>query len=162
MRLLLPVAAWARHALITLLLIAGSLSYSHADTLTLRAGDQTRSYTPGDLSSPTSRTLDTEPPWTEGSGRYRGLPLQTLIEESGLRGGQARLRALNDYVVTVPVAELLNADAFIAAQRNGEPLKRRDKGPFWLIFPWSSRPELQAREVLSWSVWQLKEIEFVD
>jgi hypothetical protein len=41
---------------------------------------------------------------------------------------------------------------------NGEILTPRDKGPIWVVFPWSDHPELDTRQARQRSIWQLVEM----
>ncbi|MEX1058075.1 MAG: oxidoreductase, partial [Natronospirillum sp.] len=60
-----------------------------------------------------------------------------------------------------PVDLLLEAHGVVVFERNGEPMPVRAYGPFWLLFPFSERPELVNRDIRNVSVWQLKKIEFL-
>ena len=41
---------------------------------------------------------------------------------------------------------------------NGEILRTRNKGPLWVIYPWSEQPELRTQIVYGRSIWQIKEL----
>jgi hypothetical protein len=69
--------------------------------------------------------------------------------------------ALNDYAATIPLPAALDAEAFLATRQDGNPMPVRSRGPFWIIFPWSRRPDLDTARVRQWSVWQLARIEAV-
>jgi len=42
---------------------------------------------------------------------------------------------------------------------DGEPIGRREKGPYWLVFPYDSEAKYQSEDVYSQSIWQLVSIE---
>jgi hypothetical protein len=67
--------------------------------------------------------------------------------------------ALNDYAVSMPVAAMVADGAFLATRRNGAPLPVRERGPFWIVFPWSQRPALDTALHRQRSVWQLQRME---
>ncbi len=103
--------------------------------------------------------LVTRTPWTRGGPiRFTGVPLTRLLASVGARGEMLRVQALNDYAVNVP-AEDARLGAFLATRQDGRPLRIRDLGPLWLIYPWSSRPELDSGVYRERSVWQLTAIE---
>jgi hypothetical protein len=106
--------------------------------------------------------LITATPWTDGNQTFRGAPLAAVIEQAGIARGLVSARALNDYSINLPIEQLLEADAFLAVQMNGELMRIRDKGPFWIVFPWNDRPELLSRDVHAWSVWQLRSLTLLD
>lgn len=103
--------------------------------------------------------LTTRTPWTEGVSRFGGVPLAKALRAAGVAGGSVRAIALNDYAVEFPTNDAAAMAAFLARTMNGRPLTVRDKGPFWMIFPWSERPELETASVQAMSVWQLRELE---
>jgi hypothetical protein len=103
--------------------------------------------------------LATRTPWTEGVSRFGGVPLARALRAAGVARGSVRAIALNDYAVEFPADEAVAMDAFLARTMNDRTLTVRDKGPFWMIFPWSTRPELETASVQAMSVWQLRELE---
>lgn len=103
--------------------------------------------------------LETSTPWTEGKQRFDGFPISALFDLVGVKGDTVRAVAINDYAVTMPVDELLSANAFIAIRQNGEAMKIRDRGPLWIIFPYDEDPRLTGDDFLNWSIWQLKTLE---
>lgn len=103
--------------------------------------------------------LTTHTPWTQGPQHFSGVPLRDLLAALGARGSVLHVVALNDYAMTMPAAEVTEADGFLATRRDGAPLPVRERGPFWLVFPWSARPELDTALVRQRSVWQVHRIE---
>lgn len=103
--------------------------------------------------------LMTRTPWTEGVARFGGVPLAKILSAVGVTSGSVRAIALNDYAVEFSAEDAIAKGAFIARTMNGRELTIRDKGPFWMIFPWSARPELESASVQAMSVWQLRELE---
>jgi hypothetical protein len=102
--------------------------------------------------------LTTRTPWTEGERAFVGVAFANLLDAIGAIGASARAVAANDYVVDIPLSTLLGADAFLAMSMDGRQLRLRDKGPLWIIFPWSQRPELDRSELHSYAVWQLQSL----
>lgn len=99
--------------------------------------------------------LRTRTPWTEGEALFVGVPLARLLDMVTVKGSMVRATAANDYAVDIPVADLQDTAAFLAMSMDGKPLTLRDKGPLWIIFPWSQRPELDRSEMHGYAVWQL-------
>lgn len=99
--------------------------------------------------------LTTETPWTDGELRFDGAPLAAVLALADIDSGQLVAQALNGYSVDIPVSAALDSEAFIAVRINGEIMRVKDKGPFWIVFPWSEKPGLLNREVRAWSIWQL-------
>ena len=102
--------------------------------------------------------LSTRTPWTDGERQFVGVPFARLLDSVGATGSSVRAVAANDYSVDIPFASLRNADAFLAMSMDGKRLRLRNKGPLWIVFPWSQRPELDHAEMHGYAVWQLQSL----
>ncbi|MDO9502519.1 molybdopterin-dependent oxidoreductase [Falsiroseomonas sp.] len=91
--------------------------------------------------------------------QFSGVPLATLLRACGATGQSLRIHALNDYAVNVPVADAADNAALLATRQAGAPLRIRDRGPIWLIYPWSARPELDAPVFRDRAIWQIRQID---
>ena len=105
------------------------------------------------------RELVTVTPWTHGPQRFSGVPLATVLDHVRARGETLRATALNDYAVAIERSGALAADALLATRLNDQPISVRERGPFWIVFPWSQRRELDSALVRQWAIWQLARIE---
>lgn len=102
--------------------------------------------------------LVTRTPWTVGPQHFDGLPMHRLLDALGAHGQMLRAVALNDYAVSMPISEILAAGAFLATRQDDAPIPVRQRGPFWIVFPWSRRPELDTANNRHRAVWQLQRI----
>lgn len=102
--------------------------------------------------------LVTRTPWTVGLQNFGGLPMHRLLDALGAQGQTLRAEALNDYAVSMPISEIVAAEAFLATRLNDAPIPVRQRGPFWVVFPWSQRPELDNATIRHRSIWQLTRI----
>lgn len=105
------------------------------------------------------RELVTTTPWTRGPQHFSGVPLATLLDHVGTHGDSLRAVALNDYAVTIPRGLAVSAQAFIATRVDGQPLGVRERGPFWIVFPWTQQPDLDTAIIRQWAIWQVARIE---
>jgi hypothetical protein len=105
------------------------------------------------------RELVTITPWTQGPQRFSGVPLGGLLDHVAATGASLRATALNDYAVSIARAGAVAADAFVATRLDGQPLSVRERGPFWIVFPWSERRDLDTAIVRQWAIWQVARIE---
>lgn len=104
--------------------------------------------------------LQTVTPWTDGMHEFEGVYVKDIAQKYGASSGKGRAVAFNDYQIEFELKDVVEKGGFLAFKRDGEPLSRRDKGPFWVVFPWSERPELDIRSVHGLSIWQLVELSF--
>jgi hypothetical protein len=100
-------------------------------------------------------TLTTWTPWTDGEVEFEGVLARRLMEAVGARGSELEVRALNDYRETIPLEDFDEYDVLLAMRMNGRLMKVRDKGPIWIVYPWSDHPELDDFATREKSVWQL-------
>lgn len=105
-----------------------------------------------------SHTITTSTIWTEGTHVFSGPSLLDIVRKAGVTDGTVRLTALNDYSVTIPIAELTETAPIVAGSIDGKPFAVRDKGPFWVIYPYDSAPEYQTEVTYARSIWQLSTI----
>jgi hypothetical protein len=99
--------------------------------------------------------LTTWTPWTEGEVEFEGVWARRLMEAVRANGTQVDALALNDYEQTIPLEDFDKYDVLLATRVNGQLMRVRDKGPIWIVYPWSEHPELDDFATREKSVWQL-------
>lgn len=114
----------------------------------------------GQLESLGLAEILTESPWTDGITTFEGVPLKKLADYVRARGDRVRFVALDDYTVTVPISDFEAYQPILATRRNGDIMKIRDKGPIWVIYPWSEHPEIQNEENYAKAIWQVFQMTF--
>lgn len=129
-----------------------------AQELTLSHPEGRLSFTAAELLELSPAELITDTPWTDDVQHFEGVYLADLLQQAGIESGYLAATALNGYSVDLPVEDAIKAQAFIAVKANGEFMRVRDKGPFWIVFPWSQQSELETRTVRAWAIWQLVEL----
>lgn len=121
------------------------------------AGD-TVTFTYEDLKALRQVEIGEENPWEAGSPTFSGPLLSDVLALVGADGPVLELVALNDYRITVPAADATDHRPILALDRNGEPMRIRDKGPIWLIYPAASAATLGRETMEARMIWQLEEI----
>jgi len=104
------------------------------------------------------REIKTENPWDQGSSTYEGVLLRDLMKYVKAEGQTASFIALNDYRADLAIADMDKYDVILAFKRDGVDLPVRDKGPFFVIFPFSDVPELASESRYAQSVWQVNRV----
>jgi hypothetical protein len=105
------------------------------------------------------QTLTTVTPFTEGPQEFSGITLAALVEATGAQGDVIEAVAVNDYAAEIPVAHAAEHGVFLALDHNGEPMRVRDRGPVWIIYPDDTLDAAQDR-FDSLMVWQLRTLNF--
>ncbi|MBB5516176.1 hypothetical protein FHS89_002202 [Rubricella aquisinus] len=96
--------------------------------------------------------------WTEGVNTLTGPSLLSVLEAAEMTGMTVTLIALNEYAVDIPMAELEADMPVLATRMNGVPMSVRDKGPYWVVYPYDSDETLQSERIYAQSIWQLNRI----
>lgn len=107
-----------------------------------------------DLDALPQITIRTTTPWHEGEQVFAGPSLLSVLNKHGIDTRMVLAEALNDYQALIPTSELTPTQPILATRHNGKTMSVREKGPIFIIYPYSSLGNLEAR-ILSQSVWQL-------
>ncbi len=102
--------------------------------------------------------LVTTTPWSERPVRFEGVPVGHVLAQCGADGTVVRARALNDYWVDIPAEDFGDPRVIAAWSADGRRLTVRDKGPLWIVYPWSSEAKYRTGLYDSRSIWQLKHL----
>lgn len=105
------------------------------------------------------KTFTTHTPWDDQPTQFSGPLLRDILATVQAHGTKIKAIALNDYKVTIPIADSQKYDMVLALRMNGELMPVRTKGPFFIVYPFDSAPELRNSTYYSRSIWQLKAIE---
>lgn len=127
--------------------------------LKVSANGKTTEFSLAALDAMKQTSIRTGLPWYEGVGEFSGVSLKDVLNAVGATGGTLQMTALNDYVVSAPTQEMIEADALLATRHGGQPMPISDKGPIFVLFPFDDRPELKHQAYYSRAVWQLDRIE---
>ncbi|NNU81385.1 molybdopterin-dependent oxidoreductase [Halovulum dunhuangense] len=108
-----------------------------------------------DLDAMEWRELSTSTTVTDGRPLFRGVLMRDILEHAGASGETVVARALNDYVIDIPISDFHAFDVLAALYMDGTALTPRDKGPVWIVYPRDDHGVLaDIRYDMRW-VWQL-------
>lgn len=99
--------------------------------------------------------LETSNPFVEGVHTYEGPLLSALLDRVGAEGQLIRARALDGYVVDIPLEDARAYPVILAMIKDGQVMRVRTKGPLWIIYPVDQFEKLQAERFSGRSIWQL-------
>lgn len=143
-----------------LLLIFSLAPITHAYELTINYQHQTNTLTQAQVVTLSGDSLTTITPWTNEASKFEGILLSKLMNHFNIKSTKLKAKALNGYQVTIDLQQAIASGAFVAANENGKAMKVRNKGPFWLIFPWYKSHIMKDKRFQDWGVWQLTEFTF--
>ncbi len=100
------------------------------------------------------REIRTFTSFTEGEQVFAGPTLASVLASVGAQGSVIAATALNDYTVEIPLSDAEEHNVILAMDLNGKPMRIRDKGPIWVVYP--LREEDAAKQMFdNKMIWQL-------
>lgn len=110
------------------------------------------------LESLPHHSIKTENPWEDGMTTYQGVLLRDLWAAVGARGAVMTLFALDDYHNDISSRDVQSIDVMLAYKREGAYMPIRNKGPLFVVFPFTDDPSLLTAARKDQSVWQVNRI----
>lgn len=99
--------------------------------------------------------VKTTTPWTYKLTQFKGPLLRDVLAASGSSGHYIFAKAVNEYAVKIPTSDAEKFSVILAIEQDGQPLSIRNKGPIWLIYPWSGSDKLKQDKFYARSIWHL-------
>jgi len=106
----------------------------------------------------------TETLWTSQSYHYSGPSLKSVLAAGGITEGEVELTAANGYTLKmfIDTDPLTEQYPIVTTRLNGQKFPLWEKGPLWIMFPFSDVPSDQIERANALSVWQLTSIRQVN
>jgi hypothetical protein len=96
------------------------------------------------------------------NGVWEGIPLSSLLDSHGIDPTAAiRLRAIDDYEITLGRPQIDAGEPLLAFALNGVPLAADAMGPLMLVWPGQAEAALAGTEPLTSWIWSIDRIEVV-
>jgi hypothetical protein len=99
--------------------------------------------------------LTTETPWTDGEVHFEGVRVRDLLTRLGADGHSVMATGIDEYRIAIPAADFQNYDVIIAYAEDGRLLHPDNKGPLWIVYPFSANPQLKKDIYFARCIWQL-------
>lgn len=93
-----------------------------------------------------------------GVHTFKGVLYSDLLKRVGAKGDMLTAKALDNYVVDIPVQDFKDYPVVLAYEKNGKPLRVRSKGPLLTVYPLDAYPELKSEMYESRSVWHVNRL----
>lgn len=90
---------------------------------------------------------------------FSGITFRDLLNKYKISGDTIRVFAWDDYSYSIPIKELLKYNVILAFKKNDQYISISDLGPYAIIYPRDSTPELKNLDVNARTVWQIKGME---
>lgn len=98
----------------------------------------------------------TATPWFKTPRKFSGPLLRDVLAAAGAKGNTFVAVALNDYKVEIPAEDAQRFKVLMATRLDDQPMPVREKGPLFIIYPYSDSADLRSERYYSRSAWQLR------
>ncbi len=120
-------------------------------------GDR-KAYTPAEIERFATYQLTTQTPWRDAPAVFEGVRLRDVLAAHGLENAKGiKIKAENDFVVTMTREVWESEDFLIATRVDGRPHSRRARGPIQFVLDWDAYQSSPVAEE-SHLVWMAAEI----
>jgi hypothetical protein len=104
-------------------------------------------------------SFTTRTPWFDKPVKFTGPLLADVLSAVKASGSTISAVALNDYKITIPVADAGKFPVVVARLIDDKPIPVREKGPLFVVYPFDSSAELRSSTYYERSIWQLKALD---
>ena len=104
-------------------------------------------------------SFTTQTPWYKEKKKFTGPLLRDVLDAVGARGNTLKAVALNNFKVEISVADTRKFPVLLSRLMDDQPMRVRDKGPLFIIYPFDTDPALRSTHYYNRSVWQLWSLE---
>ncbi|MDP2261890.1 MAG: hypothetical protein Q8K24_01905 [Hydrogenophaga sp.] len=104
-------------------------------------------------------SFTTRTPWFDKPVKFTGPLLSDVMAAVKASGTTISAVAINDYKITIPLADTAKHKVIVARLLDDQPMAVRDKGPLFVVYPFDSSAELRSSTYYERSIWQLKALE---
>ncbi len=103
-------------------------------------------------------SVRTETQWTNGVLHFQGPLMRDLLNDVGAVGNLIQVNGLDGQSAVIPREDFEKYDVIIACQVNGQYFDIRERGPLWIIYPWSNNPEIQSAAYYDRGIYHLSSL----
>ena len=104
------------------------------------------------------RSFTATTPWYQRPVTFSGPLLRDVLALARADGSRLRAVALNEYQVVIPVEDARRHDVIVAIRLDGRPMSVREKGPFFVVYPFDEDAQLRQATYYARSIWQLRRL----
>lgn len=138
---------------------AGKVVLTVSGTLSHPNKDQQAVFDMKMLEKLPQHSFTTQTPWYPLPVTFTGPLLRDVLEAAGAQGTEITAVALNDYKTQIPRGDVQQYGVIVARLMNNRPMRVREKGPLFIVYPFDSSPALHAEQYYNRSAWQLNALQ---
>ena len=90
---------------------------------------------------------------------FKGPLLSDVLKLAGATGGDLSLAAADDYKVDIRADEMAKYNPILAIEKDGVRMAPDDFGPFFVMWPFKEKPEIDNEAFQAKAIWSVVKIE---
>jgi len=91
--------------------------------------------------------------------KFKGPLLAEVLTLAGATGGDITLSAADDYKVDITADEMKKFNPILAIEKDGVRMASDDFGPFFVMWPFKEKPEINIEAYQAKAIWSVVKIE---
>lgn len=91
--------------------------------------------------------------------KFKGPSLTDVLKLAGAAGGDITLSAADDYKVDITADEMKKFNPILAIEKDGVRMAPDDFGPFFVMWPFQEKPEIDIEVYQAKAIWSVVKIE---
>ena len=156
------VQGWGLGLIVVLALFAAPVAWAQDGNLVIagKVPDGVVTLVPQQLQALPQHELTEQPMSFPSAHVFRGPRLADVLTLAGATpGADATLTALDDYKVTITGDEMASHHPILALELDGVTLAGHDFGPYFVMWPFKEKPEIDNETFQSKAIWQVIRID---
>ena len=91
--------------------------------------------------------------------KFKGPSLAEVLKLAGATGGDITLSATDDYKVDITADDMTKYEPILAIEKDGVRMAPDDFGPFFVMWPFKEKPEIDMEAYQAKAIWSVVKIE---
>ena len=112
-----------------------------------------------DIAKLPQRELSEQPTSFPAAMVFKGPSLSDVLKHAGATGGDITLTAADDYKVDIRADEIAKYSPILAIEKDGVRMAADDFGPFFVMWPFKEKPEIDNEAFQAKAIWSVVKIE---
>jgi hypothetical protein len=105
------------------------------------------------------RELSEQPTSFPAATVFKGPSLSDVLKLAGANGGDITLTAVDDYKVDIRTDEIAKYNPLLAIEKDGVRMAPDDFGPFFVMWPFKEKSEIDNEAFQAKAIWSVVTIE---
>jgi hypothetical protein len=156
---------WSRRNLVIAALLVTSMTplAAHADDAVLilsgKVPNGQVTLTRDEIAKLPQRELTEQPTSFPEPLKFKGPLLADVLTLAGATGGDITLSAADDYKVDITADDMKKFGPILAIEKDGVRMAPDDFGPFFVMWPFKEKPEIDIEAYQAKAIWSVVKIE---